>query len=525
MDRVVVTAVDTQLFNDYQLFYDSLRRVYSGPVVVFDLGLSAEQTLSGVDARQYQKQPIESWQRWVKPLLISQAGGTQRLWIDCDTAVLRPLDQLFAALDESPYFVCDAFAPNICYNDPSIYGDSVGREVPINSGVVGVALPRDSDLLALWARRCQECLDSDELRSKVSLYDQGALIWAIRELGLSDCAQTSKTWNWPAKRNPYELTPQPRWPSGEPTRLGGTLLQQIAADNPGAGIVHYAGRPKLSDLLKPNSHGVRHGQFSKISKTLRIFGVGMERCGTHSLAEMVRAGSDPPSWVRHEYEPPLAHEARLLLEGGYYHTDSYRSRLALFRRKDCEVVCEVNHRLVFFVKQIAIKGDAKFVFLYREPVSLVRSRLLNHIVWADQFPQLPAFYLADVLASGKDKSPQNIYRIRPPGPFDLIGWHIWEICKTVDFSMAALRRLPEEQVLIVRTDELIRRSGELAEFCGLPKKPVTQAAHTRAGCYYGQCSKESEEWIDALVAAPEILRVIGDTYRSWGLPLAASPII
>lgn len=535
----VVTAVTSNLLPEFGWWYESLARQGRYRITVVDLGLSPEE------ASLVKSKPVNvitpdvsffsidrSWPKWYKPAFIGMAPYEFRLWLDVDLIVAKPLEPIFSAMQHKPFLTNDHFAPKACPNRPGLYErfPAPGEDAPLNSGVVGLRLPRDYKLLQRWLLNVYTCHVDPEVRRLVTLHDQGCLLWAARALSLMATVESDRRWNWPAKRNLYDRQPQGKWPTPEGPRLGGDIIDNVVLDNPGATIIHFAGEPKLPVLCSLNHPRARVGQFAhRFADTTRVFGVGLERAGTHTLAETLRRACRGSSWIRHEFEPFLAEEALAAYQGEEFRTSAYEERMELYARTDCAFLADVNHRLAWFIDDLHARFPAaKFVLLLREPMDLIRSRLLSHVCWPSHLELCPGHYQQAVLNNRRDESPQNVFRITPTTAFDLVDWHVWEVVETIKHIAAAFSRLPPELRLTCWTHGLAESIPRLIAFTGkqlLHRDTAVQVAKQRFGAHPA-CDAAVLDWVDKILAARrvQIQRELGRAFRRLGVSLRA-PIV
>lgn len=545
-DRSIITAFTQNFWKDFLVCYDSIRRVYDGPFYVAPLDFDDEyrEKLEALDVDiiefsfpeiDQMKMVFEDrWVQWSKPYIIRRmidvANKPKCLWLDVDLVVLKSLDPLFEEIDKDFLVINDYFAPKACLNDEELYTyhpapiPECQKEVSINSGVVGIKMPRDNYILDQWLVNTKKVEDNQNLMKYIRLYDQGVLLWTMRELKIIDKSQPYSLWNHQAKRNCYEYCtksmmenePNFRWPVPKIPRMGGDIIDEVKVDNPGVTIAHFAGIPKLSNLCEVNHpRTVRHAQlkFQGHSRA-RVFCVGMERCGTHTISEMFRRSVMHESWIRHEFAPVLAKEVELKWNGQKYWTGALTERMKLYNRQDAFVVSETNHRLGFLIPEIASEvKDSKFLMMLRSPVDLLLSRMRNYSIWARDIGKLPQIYLNGLEAVGKTfehgSGDQNIFRIKPRDTPDFADWplakkHCWEVLTTMRQILTDLKKLPNDRYSIIWIEGLESFTNEIDKL--MPGRISWPVARKWMGTRFGSSLKPSgeiEDWIQQQIE-PEI---------------------
>ena len=552
----VITAFTPDFGDDFKIFQDSIRRVNRVPIMVIPLDHSESELLKlrqlNVHVIQFSDEellPLRNigprWMQWFKPSLIkriiNRVGLDTILWLDTDLVVLDDLQPLFEQALESFFVINDYFDPKGCLNDDrlyDIYPTPVveGQEnTALNSGVIGMHWPRDEPIINDWLEKVQIVAHNSQLLEYVSLYDQGALLWSMRDLGILDKILPKPEWNHKAVRNGYEFNKISfKWPTPTTRRMGGDLIDEVKFDNPGVTIAHFAGAPKLSELCKADHAQSRQCRFNKhqTKPITRIFGIGLERAGTHTLAETFRRANKTETWVRHEFEPALSHEAKTKWQGKPYNTKAFQRRLKLYNRSDVQFVSEVNHRLSFFVSDISeAVENAKFILLLRNPVTLVQSRLLNFSCWSEALFKYPGCYQFDVyglhrrFGSGSDQ--QNQHRLRPEKwNLNPIEMHIWDIVETLRFVLRDLRKLSKSSYEIIWIEDLAESWRQIENL--IPDTIYWDEAKKLMKVHFGArvscCSKETEQWVRDQINenADLIINSVMDVLREFNVPLQQS---
>ncbi len=533
-DRAIFTAISPNMWHDYLVFYDSIRRFHDCPIYLvclemIDWQMNALQKHKNVhvitiseDLQEEYKKTDPHWRQWFKPYYFDLIPEHETLlWLDLDIVVLESLDPLFEKAENTFFVMRDYFAPKTCLNNPELYRKfklDIPKEkanIALNSGVIGYQpeRARDRQILKLWRRKVQIAADDKDIRSWIALYDQGALLWALQELDLYNLILAKKDWNHPAVKNPYELVTDSidldmvqAIPQGNNITPTEDIITRIREDNQGAVIAHFAGLPKLAHLCEPN-HIHSLGYFRRKNggrESRRIFVTGLERAGMRSVAEIFRRSCSTESWIRHGLRPTLAAEAHAKHLGEDYKTYEFLERMDLYTRQDCGFICEANKNIAFFMQDIFDKsnGTARFITMLRDPVDLIRSRMLNFVMWTDELHTTPAHYQEDYrkhVRSGADLT-NNHYRLRPHTPLTgLVNLHIWEVEHTLLTIMNTIRGLPEYSYKIVWVENLRAETFHLTQFAGAQKldpRAADRAAKIKFGTGLKVASPETIEWVD-----------------------------
>ena len=255
----LVTAADARFFRDLQFLVNSHRQRDRFPLIVFDLGLHPEQcdwcsaqTGVGLVSVPPIYKPVESikrrhwWQTWLKPFYIYHAPLDRVLWIDADCVIVGELSHAFGLLDEAPLLVRDG-TDVVTENHPVLYENlplpdgRATNDVNLNAGVVGLCKLRDRPLLNAWAFGVAWAAMHPE-RQKLSAWaDQGMLLWAAHRTDSVGAIRHDLGWNFPAQGTNNLIL--------RAVRNQRSILDEIRCDYPGANIVHWLGRRKLSEQL------------------------------------------------------------------------------------------------------------------------------------------------------------------------------------------------------------------------------------------------------------------------------------
>jgi hypothetical protein len=522
----IITAFTPNFYDDFELFYKSLRNHSKVPLIVFPVEYDSPPSLPDdiycINLTEAELKAFRNigkrWVQWFKPSLIRKAIKRCKLktviWLDSDIVILDNIRPLFDKTLETFLIMADNFAPQDCLNDDRLYEEYPSEvteeesKIALNSGVVGFHMPRDEEILLAWEEKTNTVARNNHLVKYISLYDQGTLLWAMRDLKILGKVIEQPAWNHNAKRNIYDNTATYKWPIPNIPRMGGDLFEEVKFDNPNVIVAHYAGLPKLTHLQQKDAKETQQFRLNKYRNAtpVRLFGIGLERAGTHTLAEILRRCCRVECWVRHEHPPTLSEQAFSKWAGKEYNEDIVGQRLELYSRRDTQLLAEVNHRLGFFIPEIKKRlPESKFVLLLRNPLDLVRSRLANFSGWSNELYKFPGFYQFDVYEmhkSFRDGSiDQNKYRLRPliaSWELDPIKMHVWEIVETLTFLLKDLQQIPKEDYEIIWVEQLRESIHDLSGI--IPKNYLYWGKATKwAGVKFGESMKKSDkstQWID-----------------------------
>src|SRR6185437_16881803 len=129
-----------------------------------------------------------------------------------------------------------------------------------------------------------------------------------------------------------------------------------------------------------------------------VFVIGFERCGTESIARILKASCRVGAFIAHEDKPNLCQEASLYMSGGIYRTKEFVDRMEKYRwlGRAIKLVCDANSRLGYFVEELSGLGNAKFVLLVRDPVETLVSRVASLAHWPEIIDRYPQYFQAAV---------------------------------------------------------------------------------------------------------------------------------
>lgn len=199
------------------------------------------------------------------------------------------------------------------------------------------------------------------------------------------------------------------------------------------------------------------------------FVIGMERCGTHSIANILVRSCLVPSYIRHEMPPYLCYEASQVVAGGDWHTPELENRIKMYRinGEKLKFVCEANHRLGFVAKYLNDQfPDAKFILMVRDPIKTLVSRVATLAHWPVILDRYPDFYqdkIKRLVPIGKEAF--NMYRPVPPDlNAPLYEMYLWEWVETYRITKEQIKDF--KNLLILETKTIASSVNELLEFVG-----------------------------------------------------------
>jgi hypothetical protein len=204
-----------------------------------------------------------------------------------------------------------------------------------------------------------------------------------------------------------------------------------------------------------------------------VFVVGMERCGTHSAINIIRSACKVPHYVVHEDRPFLCREARLIFEQKDFRTPDLKQKIRLLRKrhKNNKLVCEANHRFSFFISLLMrnLGPNCKFIFLVRDPISTLISRISIWSHYQNYMAKYPPFY-QEKIAQMTPPFDFNDYRLSPPKTYadkTVAELYLWEWLETYKFARQELATIPRQNRLIMFTEDLTQNFDVMLGFIGM----------------------------------------------------------
>lgn len=234
-----------------------------------------------------------------------------------------------------------------------------------------------------------------------------------------------------------------------------------------------------------------------------VFVVGFERCGTETIARTLRSSSRVGAFVAHEEHPWLFEEAKAYAEGRDHRTKDYVERLDAFAwlGRSMKVVCEANHRLGYFVRDLSKFANVKFVLLVRDPVQTIVSRIASLSHWPEIIDRYPAFFQESVKSLSPKKVALNEFRIKPTGmnrPLHEIYLQEW-----IDAYREITSQLADaKQVFIMETESIHKSVDKLLSFVGeeyFVKEKAKVEAAIKHGTARGPENAQLLEYAESLI--------------------------
>lgn len=187
---------------------------------------------------------------------------------------------------------------------------------------------------------------------------------------------------------------------------------------------------------------------------IRVYGVGAAKTGTHSLGTMFA------DRVRSAHELGAQHLIRLILDAG----DDRRKIRRHLRVRDALLRLKVDASQVniYLVDDLlALYPDSRFVLTIRPPMSWLRS-IIDDSLRREISPTWMRF--RHFRFDWPGPFPAEEVALEERGIFQIAGYlSYWR-----DAIERAVNRVPAEQLLVVKVEELEARSAEIAAFCGIP---------------------------------------------------------
>ncbi len=211
-----------------------------------------------------------------------------------------------------------------------------------------------------------------------------------------------------------------------------------------------------------------------------VFVVGMERCGTHSVTNIIKHTCKVPHHVVHEESPLWCREAQLFFDGeGNWRTPDFWQKVRNYRKlhKTCKLVCEANHRLSFFITTLARQfPGCKIIFLVRDPLNTIVSKIGTWAHWESVLDKYPEEFRKAVIDIPVHKREFNTYRISPPCPknLNLHQLYTYEWLETYMEAKRQLALLPSQQRLVMMTEDITPQFRRILDFIGSDLFEITE---------------------------------------------------
>jgi hypothetical protein len=246
------------------------------------------------------------------------------------------------------------------------------------------------------------------------------------------------------------------------------------------------------------------GRRAKDARRFHAFAVGLPRSGTHSLAEMFQGQ------FRAAHEPALVDSLAHTMSWNRGEQPAARMR-ALLRWRDRRLGLELeaahylHHVAPLLVEEFPA---ARFVLTLREPVSWLESEI-NQNLRAAEFPFWRALAHQRYGRYGA-ALPAAERGLADAGCAHAIAAHLhyWR-----DHIEGVLAAVPNDRLLVVRTDQLDERAPELAAFLGVAPD-LLDRSRSRAGAG-GPRRIDLRALVDPDHLAREVERHCADLLTRW----------
>jgi len=467
----IVTAISPHMWNSYLLFHMSLMRHNSYQLYVIGLELSDQQiefvtrqpntTLIIIDQKDINHFNTigDDWRKWYKPSFIIKAIDNYNLefviWLDADIIITNSLDELFTHSIDKFFVVQDYFAPQYCQNKNELYAN-LNIPTPndcrvLNSGVVGMSLPRDRSIIDKWEENVNT-INTNNLCDHVSLYDQGALLLTLQNLDKLDYIIGNKNWNYPAQRLLYDNSKH--------------VVDAIADDHPTATVIHYAGVPKLDHLQTVNSQQnisyfrKRYGKFT----TAKTFITGSDQL-LSEIVTLMRRGTKFGGWFMHVDSPSLAINVykKFLNEP----TIIDHELMNYLNRDDCPFAYTASPYFGPLFDELFIRWpNADYVVVLSEPFDTIKHKFHHYLLWPNKIDECPGFYQSDYgQATRSDQSLwyRNKFRIIVNNNSNLINMcvdeYMWMLEQALNFVQQKHGRIIWATNAITAIDNIVSKSN------------------------------------------------------------------
>ncbi len=192
-------------------------------------------------------------------------------------------------------------------------------------------------------------------------------------------------------------------------------------------------------------------------RRLRVFGIGSPKSGTHSLAGVFEGH------YRTAHEPEALRLVELICavaDGTANPADLDRELRDRERRLRLEVNCAGLNGLVV-EHLVRLSTRTRFVLTLRDPWSWLES-IIDHSLRGNPAP--PYLRLRDLRYAVDAPHPPAEQVLADHGLYTLDGY----LGSWAERNLRALEVVPEERLLVVRTDQLGDRLPDLAAFVGCP---------------------------------------------------------
>jgi hypothetical protein len=199
-----------------------------------------------------------------------------------------------------------------------------------------------------------------------------------------------------------------------------------------------------------------------------IFVVGFERCGTHSLTNILNHSCTVPHWIEHEPKPTLCKEAYLKIHQENYFTDEYKFKFKRYQwlSNRFSVVSEANHRLGYFIPDLRQLPNVKFIICVRNIIDVLISRIATLAHYPRYIHLYPDWFLKKITEIVKpNKQEFNNFR------FDFFNEKIEKLyqlyfCEFLMNYNVVFSNILDTDYFIVEIEKLSANALKLFDFLG-----------------------------------------------------------
>jgi len=240
---------------------------------------------------------------------------------------------------------------------------------------------------------------------------------------------------------------------------------------------------KLLDSLKTSSL-LRQAN----DRRTQLYCIGTAKSGTHSMNELL------DGHLRSSHEPESEEVIELILANAAGRmNDSEVAYYLLLRDRRLSLELDSSQLNIFLLQRLVqLFPTAKFILTIRDPYSWLDS-FINHQLShsaSDKWITMRDFrFRPDLYVHQPEETvlkDHGLYTI--DGYLSYWGWH----------NRKAIAVVPEEQLLVVRTDQISERLDDIAEFVGLPKGRLQrEKSHSfKAARKFGLLDKVDRKFIE-----------------------------
>ncbi len=141
-----------------------------------------------------------------------------------------------------------------------------------------------------------------------------------------------------------------------------------------------------------------------------------------------------------------------------------------------KIVCEANHRLGYFIRELNTLPDAKFILLIRNPCQTLISRIATLAHWSEIIERYPPFFqeaITKLVALGKEDF--NTYRVRPQDMNKPL-WRLYVDEWIINYRETRSQLAEVNNSLVVETESIGKELNTLLGFVGAEKFDIKKAA-------------------------------------------------